>query len=260
MRTVAALLLLACLLLLRQPLSAAETATDDETTTTGYLTLATDNIWRGVSQTQHGPMVQAYLEYEAKSGFYVAVTGANVSSSLYVNQGSAELDLVVGHRGSLRGGVTYDASLTNSFYPGASTPTAGPQKYDTSEFILVLTKRRFDVTLATTLTDWFGVNSAAPYNLSGDPAGDSQWSTYVAAAGHVELGKDLELVLGVGRMNLRNYGDANCTDYRAALTKTLGDFDIGLAWTRTNGIDELYVVEGENLGESTVFFSVTRNF
>lgn len=46
--------------------------------TTGNIALTSDYIWRGLSQTSHGPAIQAGMEWSNSLGFYVGAWGSNV--------------------------------------------------------------------------------------------------------------------------------------------------------------------------------------
>ena len=77
------------------------------------LTLTSDYVWRGVSQTLGDPAVQGSFDYEHNSGLYAGVWASNVdffdpsapgASVADDDNADLELDLWLGYAGETRGG------------------------------------------------------------------------------------------------------------------------------------------------------------
>lgn len=104
-------------------------------TVTGNLTLTTDYIVRGLSQTGRKPAVQGTLDYGHASGLYAGTFWSNVSwqgdffnrtapgvSTAYGGNSdisaSVEIDLYAGFRNKIGDDFSYDVGATYYYYPG----------------------------------------------------------------------------------------------------------------------------------------------
>jgi uncharacterized protein (TIGR02001 family) len=85
----------------------------------GAITLTTDYLFRGVTQTSNNPAIQGSLDY-TNSGFYVGVWGSNVD---FGNDETIETDVYAGYRPTL-GPVALDFGVIGYFYPGSSDTPA----------------------------------------------------------------------------------------------------------------------------------------
>lgn len=106
------------------------TAPAGETGLSGGLTLTSDYLFRGVSQTLGGPALQAAVRYDTAPGFYVAASASNVD----FGDGSDvrhEFDGIVGVARSV-GAVGIDLSHARYVYPGADPGGS----FDYSEWLL----------------------------------------------------------------------------------------------------------------------------
>ena len=80
----------------------------------GSVALTSDYIFRGISQNNQEPALQAGVEYAADSGFYVGSWGSNVSwlsdTPVVDNDisNSVELDFYGGYRGKFNDTVGFD--------------------------------------------------------------------------------------------------------------------------------------------------------
>ena len=86
-----------------------------ETTVSGNVALASDYVFRGISQTNTEPAVQGGFDVAADI-FYAGVWASNLSGYLASNY---ELDLYAGVKPTL-GPVSLDLGLVGYFYPGAN--------------------------------------------------------------------------------------------------------------------------------------------
>lgn len=87
-------------------------------TITTTVTLATDYLVRGISQTQTSPAIQAALDIEHSSGFYVAGFASNVDFAA-PSDANIELDGLFGYRREIFG-IKFDLGAIYYSYPGAS--------------------------------------------------------------------------------------------------------------------------------------------
>ena len=102
---------------------AQETASVEEAASpfSGSFTLATDYVFRGISQTQGDPAVQGNIEYtrafgESGLSAYAGAFGSNVDFA--GTDARIELDWYGGLRGSTSG-IKWDAGVVYYSYPGA---------------------------------------------------------------------------------------------------------------------------------------------
>lgn len=106
---------------------------------TGNMTLASDYVWRGMSQTDEGFAIQGGLDFEHKnSGFILGTWASNVKfleTAIPNDRADIELDFYLGYAGNLDqylDGINYTAKLNHYTYPGAASYLS----YDMTEFSL----------------------------------------------------------------------------------------------------------------------------
>lgn len=78
----------------------------------GGLAFTSDYIFRGQSQTDNDPAVQAYLEADYL-GFYVGAWTSNVD---FGDNNDYEVDLYFGYRNELSNGITYDIGYVRFYF------------------------------------------------------------------------------------------------------------------------------------------------
>lgn len=83
------------------------------------ISIATDYISRGYTQTEGNPAVQGYAEVALFDWFYAGVWSSNVS---FLDSGSAEVDLYAGLRHTWDG-LTLDVGVMGYTYPGSENDT-----------------------------------------------------------------------------------------------------------------------------------------
>ena len=88
-------------------------------TLTGNAALTTDYVWRGTTQTQGDPAVQAGFKATADNGVYGAVWGSNVEFAPDTHA-SSEIDVTVGWGGTLSDDWALDLNLTHYRYPSTT--------------------------------------------------------------------------------------------------------------------------------------------
>ena len=83
----------------------------------GNAALSSDYVWRGSSQSDGDPAVQAGARVSLASGWYASAWGSNVAFTPD-NGARSEFDLVAGWSGELAADWSLDANLTRYLYPG----------------------------------------------------------------------------------------------------------------------------------------------
>ena len=86
---------------------------------TGSAALTTDYVWRGSTQTQGDPAVQASFKVASDAGFYASVWGSNVEFAPEV-EASSEFDFTVGWGKALGDDWAVDVSVLHYRYPGTT--------------------------------------------------------------------------------------------------------------------------------------------
>ncbi len=86
----------------------------------GNVTLATDYVFRGISQTDNQMAIQGGLDYAWDNGFYVGTWASNVDSSFFDNgrDPQIELDMYGGYSGEYDD-FGYDVGYLRYQYPSS---------------------------------------------------------------------------------------------------------------------------------------------
>jgi uncharacterized protein (TIGR02001 family) len=256
---------------------AADAAPTPEYTVTSNVGYTSDYVFNGISQNFRTPALQGGFDYVHASGLYLGIWSSNVSGNQYTNA-SMETDLYGGYNGKVTDDLAYNVGLMSVFYPGGKTNPAGPtNKWDTSEFLLGGTWKGLNVKYTYTLTDWYGISSAASGGFeptmwangasTADGAGNlsSKGSGYIEANYTYEVAEGLTLTGHAGHQKIVNFSKLSYTDYKLAVNKTYAGFNFGAAYTTTNATDNtLYhvIANGDNKKLSGGIFavSVSRSF
>jgi len=156
---------------LRKPCSIALTSTllllashsftsQAEPTLSGNISLTSDYLFRGISQTNEGMALQGGLTLNTDSGFYLSTWGSNIS----FGQGSMELDLLAGWTGKLSDEWSTDLGVMQYRYPNGDN--------DTDQFNFYEAYGKFiykDLTLGLAYSnDYFGTDVDTYYYYSAD--------------------------------------------------------------------------------------------
>jgi uncharacterized protein (TIGR02001 family) len=226
--------------------------------TSGSVALTSDYIFRGVSQTNQKPAVQAGIEYAADSGFYAGAWGSNISwlsdlsSTAAPLSSSLELDLYGGYRGKFSDAVSYDVGLLYYAYPG-SFP-AGFNSADTTELYAGVTlaasdKLSLGAKYSYAATDLFGYV-------------DSSGSGYLDFSATLALGTGWSVGAHAGKQWIEGNAAFEYTDWKLGVTKAFDNgFSLAAAWTDTDADDLLYTNPyGNTIADGTFAVTVTKAF
>lgn len=237
-------------------------------TLTGNVSLTSDYLFRGISQTGGDAAIQGGLDYSHASGVYLGTWASNVGwieDYQGYNSGNIEIDLYGGYRGTA-GPVSYDVGLIGYFYPGDRP--AGLTKGDTTEAYVALGWKWFTVKYSYALSDTvFGF---------GKPTGafDADGSNYLDISASLPVG-ETGLTLGAhwGTFNFENYSAQDYDDWKVSATYDLGKLSgvmsgvtLGVAYSDTNvdgGNGTAFSApwtdaNGKDLGEGTAFVWISK--
>jgi uncharacterized protein (TIGR02001 family) len=166
----------------------------------GDVVLTSDYLFRGVSQSQGDPALQAGLRYTHASGAYVAGWTSNIDYGPGFEDVDREFDAMVGIERTL-GTVSLDLSYARYLYPGARPHDA----LDYSEWLL---------------TAGVGERVSATFGWTPDVFASGTSGTYLQLAYTYPVGRDISLRAALGEYRF----GGPLADYRHA--------ELGAAWSR----------------------------
>lgn len=125
----------------------------------GSLTLTSDYLFRGITQTGEDPALQGGVEFASEGGFYVGGWGSNISWLSDADpavSSSLEVDGYAGFRGKFgESEIGYDVGAIYYWYPGDYP--AGFSDPDTGEVYFGLSYSLFTAKYYYAVTDLFGL-------------------------------------------------------------------------------------------------------
>jgi uncharacterized protein (TIGR02001 family) len=232
------------------------------------VTLTSDYVFRGISQTGGEPAIQGGLDYSHASGFYLGTWASNVGwleDFQGYQKGNVEIDLYGGFRGDIGStGLTFDVGAIQYMYPG--TNNSGFNDADTTEAYVALGWKWFTVKYSYYLSDEvFGIG-----NLSGG-TGDADGSDYLGISASVPVG-ETGLTLGAswGTFSFKNNGNYDYDDWKVSAAYDMGKLGsvmdgvtVGVAYTDTDANPAFWTEVAPNtefLGDSTTTVYITKAF
>lgn len=226
--------------------------------TSGSLALTSDYRFRGVSQTNRDPALQAGIEHASDSGFYAGAWGSNVSwlSDLSAAgapvSSSLELDGYLGYRGTFGETVGFDAGALYYHYPGDYPP--GFNRPDTGEIYFgisagALATGVFSAKYSHALTDLFGY-------------ADSDGSGYLDLAANWEFTPGWTVNAHGGRQWIAHNAAFAYTDWKLGVSRALANgVAIAAAYTGTDADDALYRnAHGNAIADGAFTLTVSKGF
>lgn len=216
--------------------------------------LASDYVFRGISNTDGDPAVQGSLDYEHEMGFYAGVWASNVKfrenagedAVDTVQEATIEIDYYAGFASEFEFGLSWDIGALFYTYPGSE----GDLDYNYWEATGALGYAFEEVTLEPEL--------GAEVYYSPDYFGSSGDATYAAGTLGLSLPRDFGLNFSIGKQWFKDDSDLNYADWKVGITKALWGFDLEVAYTDTNLSKS--DCDDDNICDNRVVFSVARTF
>ena len=218
------------------------------------VSLTSDYVFRGISQTNNGAAIQGGFDYAHDSGFYAGVWASNISwlSDAGIATGaSVEIDTYLGFGGETESGFSYDVGFLRYNYPG--TYAVGATKADTDELYGSLGYKWVSAKYSYSLGKTFGVP-------------DAKGSSYFEVNASVPVGESFELSAHAGRQTYTGSSaayiaaggpTASYSDWKLGISTEVQGFTLGLAYSDTSTVAGGFY---GNLGKGTAVVSVSRSF
>jgi uncharacterized protein (TIGR02001 family) len=237
----------------------------------GNVSLVSDYLYRGISQTAAKPALQGGFDYAHPSGFYIGVWGSNVSwisdpgavdgyaASPSASGASLELDTYLGFKNKFAEDFSYDVGFLRYNYPGYYA--SGFTKPDTNEVYGLIGWKWITLKYSYSLGDTFGISEAkgtgyidlsASYTLEGSGV------TLAAHYGDQSYQGTTADALKAGNT------DPSYTDYNVSVSKEFSGYVWGLKYSDTNAADggwySMPQADGstKELGKGTAVVSVSH--
>jgi uncharacterized protein (TIGR02001 family) len=202
---------------------------------TGTVTATTDYDFRGISQTQEDPALQASVDWADDSGLYVGAWASNVD---FGTEADYEVDLYAGFTGEFQEGFGWDVGFVYYYYLPDDDNFEYPEIY-------------------------FGVNYQmvdAKVWYSNDYSGTDESTFYLEANANFELPEGFGLLVHAGHTTgdgiEASYGPElgdNYTDWAVGVTKSWANFDFELKYVDTDS-------DLPDVGDGRAIFSVSTTF
>ena len=236
------------------PAVTAAAAPTPDWTFPGSVDIASEYIFRGLTQTNKDPALQGGIEIDHVSGFYAGAWGSNISWLSDLTKlgygdvsSSLELDGYIGYRFKFTEAWGLDFGLYTYYYPGDYP--GGFTSPNTTEVYVALSYAIASLKYSHTLSNAFGI------------AGTKN-------SGYLDLSANWEFTPGwvlnghVGHQDINGLGVASYTDWKFGVTRNLdGNWSVAVAYSDTNAHKSFYTNPyGTFQGRSTGVLTVTKTF
>ena len=215
------------------------------------VSLTTNYLYRGITQSGANPAIQGGFDYAGASGLYIGTWGSSISwlgDAGVASRSGLELDTYGGYRGTA-GAVSYDVGYLRYNYSGNFGSNV---KADTNEIYGAVTYSIVTAKLSYSTGDLFGFTA-------------SSGSTYADLSVNYPIG-DSGYTVGAhyGKQTVKGTGNDIFTysDYRLSGSKDLGSgYSASLTYSGTNAKDAGYTTaQGLKAGKSTLVAALSRTF
>ena len=204
-------------------------AQEEASPLTANIGLFSSYRFRGIDQTFGKSALQGGFDYAHASGFYLGNWNSNVSSGAGFPDGNLEMDFYGGYKTSL-GDLGLDVGAIYYYYPGSEARFLGTNAQSgvvNNKEVYVGGSWKF-VTLkySYAVDDYFSLRGANGESTRG--------TGYLDLSANYDLGDGWALVGHVGRLDVKNLGNADYTDWKLGVTKDVNGWILGAAWVDTN--------------------------
>ncbi|MBL4851685.1 MAG: hypothetical protein JKY90_05320 [Gammaproteobacteria bacterium] len=198
--------------------------------------VASDYLFRGISQTGGEAAVSGGVDWDSGAGFYVGVWGSNVGGGTTGSAGENEIDYYVGYAGEA-GALSYDIGLV------ALTYTREDFFQDYEELVIGLGYGQFSFTYIQAFNVVFN--------------GDEQDAPYFSLGYDLPINDTLSASFVIGNWDINNNDDY--THFDASLVKSFDDtWEASIGFSTNDNARSSAL--GSNSDEVTFVVSVGASF
>ena len=205
------------------------------------LTIASQYVSRGFSNSRRKPVLQGGFDYVHPGGFNAGFWMSTLSDK-FVQHSWAETDYYVGYTKAF-GDLNIGAQLYYYVYPNGSFVYDGSvpaQSYNYGEFVPTFNYKWFTAKYWATYTkDYFGVNDATLFTTG---RGHSRGSGYLDLNVNCDLGKVFSVQGHYGHQDVVNFERINWSDAKLGVSKGLGE-----GWTAAVAATKAWSRKTENI-------------
>ena len=235
-----------------QTAAAPAVAPTPDYTLTYNIGAVTDYRYRGITQSRFDPALQGGVDFAHKSGFYLGAWASGIKwiKDAGATDGSLELDLYGGYKGSITKDLSYDVGyLRYQYVDNKLGDVPGFANADTDEIYGAMTWGIVTAKYSSSLS-----------NLFGTP--DSKNSGYLDLSANFDLGSGWSVVPHVGHQWVNHNSALSYTDYALTLGKDFGNgLSASLALVGTDASKTLYVApDGRFTGRTGVVLGAKYSF
>jgi uncharacterized protein (TIGR02001 family) len=219
-------------------------------TPSANVSIVSNYLYRGISQTGANPALQGGFDLAHASGAYIGVWGSSISwisDAGSASNAGTEFDTYLGYKGTV-GAIGYDVGYLRYNYPG--TYGTSSIKADTDEIYGALTYSFLTAKYSYSLGDTFGTAKAE----------GTYYAELNASYTVGETGYSLGAHYGSQQYQGVNKGSLSYSDYKLSVSKDFSGYVVGLAYSGTNADEAAYTVLTKNLGKSATVLSLSRAF
>ncbi|MFZ2335428.1 MAG: TorF family putative porin [Sideroxyarcus sp.] len=213
-------------------------------TPSANVTLTSNYLYRGISQTGNKPAIQGGFDLAHASGVYAGAWASSISwlsdYGIASNAGT-EIDTYVGYAGAA-GDIGYDVGFLRYNYPGEY---GGNLSANTNELYGKVSYKFVSAKYSRSSGNLFGVADS-----SGSGYLDLSASYAVEAAG-ITLGAHY------GKQSIANHSAADYTDYNFSVAKDVGGYGLSATYSKTN-LSNYIDPQGNDLGKGQLVLAISR--
>ena len=245
---------------------------------TSNVSLVSNYLYRGISQTGAKPAIQGGFDYTHASGLYAGVWGSSISwlsdeyvpatkttSGVGAQNAGLELDTYFGFKNAFATDYNYDVGFLRYNYPGSYA--TGATKGDTNEVYGLIGYKWISAKYSYALGDTFGTPNAqgtSYINLTASyPVPNTSWTLGAHWGKQTYKGSTANADKAAGADPTYSDYNLSVTTDLAPVSKDLSGYTLGLLYSKTNattGAGTFYNVAGNDLGKGVAVLSLSRTF
>lgn len=222
-------------------LPAVSIAQSSEHEFSANVTLASDYLFRGMSQTDNGPTIQGGFDYNHATGFYLGTWASNINFA-----DGIEIDYYAGFAGQI-GDFGYDLTAIYYNYPSSEN---GEDYIEFGPSVNYTFAGDFEPTLTV------GVLYSDDFSFNTDTG------IYLYSDLGVALPNDFGLNFHVGHQWIKDeltWGTPDWLEYNVSLSKNLMGLDFAVTYSDTD-LNQAECFAGGNICDEQVVFSISGGF